>query len=158
MNSKLKAGDLLYRTKGIVEHSGVYIGNNEVLHNSPTNNTEIVKLSKFAEGKDVKVIYQPVKDMEELLVRMKMLTSKETKYQWFANNCEQVSYLIIRGKKHSPQIIASSFGFMAGVALAKDLGWQKALLAGAVGGLIGCMISNASRKYDTVISPELNIN
>lgn len=158
MNSKLKAGDLLYRSKGIVEHSGVYIGNNEVLHNSPTNNTEIVKLSEFAEGKNVKVIYQPVKDMEELLARMQMLTSKGTKYQWFANNCEQVSYLMIRGKKHSPQIVASSFGFMAGLALAKDLGWKKALLAGAVGGLLGCMISNATRKYDAVIAPELKIN
>lgn len=158
MNSKLKAGDLLYRTKGIVEHSGVYIGNNEVLHNSPTNNTEIVKLSEFAEGKNVKVIYQLVKDKEELLARMKMLTSKETKYQWFANNCEQVSYLIIRGKKHSPQIVASSFGFMAGLVLAKDLGWKKALLVGAVGGFLGCMISNATRKYDVVIPAELDIN
>ena len=158
MDSKLKAGDLLYRSKGIVEHSGVYIGNNEVFHSSPTNNTEIVKLSKFAEGKNVKVVYQPVKDMEELRVRVKMLANKETKYQWFANNCEQVSYLIIRGKKYSPQIIASSFGFMAGLALAKDLGWKKALLAGAVGGVLGCMISNATRKYDAVIAPELKIN
>ncbi|MEL0623795.1 lecithin retinol acyltransferase family protein [Marinomonas arenicola] len=158
MNSKLKAGDLLYRSKGIVEHSGVYIGNNEVFHNSPTNNTEIVNFSEFAEGKNVKVIYQPIADRQDLLARMNMLTSKETKYQWFANNCEQVSYLIIRGKKHSPQIVASSFGFMAGLTLAKDLGWKKALLAGAVGGLLGCMISNETRKYDSVISPEPNLS
>jgi hypothetical protein len=151
MNSKLKAGDLLYRSKGIVEHSGVYIGNNEVLHNSPTNNTEIVKLSDFAQGKNVKVIYQPVKDMDELLVRMKMLTSKKTKYHWFANNCEQITYLMIRGKKHSPQIVASTIGFTTGFILAKNLGLPKALLVGAIGGLLGCMISNESRRYDSVI-------
>lgn len=157
MNSKLKAGDLLYRTKGIVEHSGLYMGNNEVFHNSPTNNIEVVKMSDYAEGKPVKVIYQTVADREDLLARMQMLTSKETKYQWFANNCEQISYLLIRGKKHSPQIVAASMGFVTGFVLAKNLGLPKALLVGAAGGLLGCIISNETRKYDEVIQPEPKI-
>uniref|UniRef100_UPI0018C34F61 NlpC/P60 family protein n=1 Tax=Vibrio anguillarum TaxID=55601 RepID=UPI0018C34F61 len=49
MKNKLNIGDLLYRSKLLVEHAGIYLGKGKVLHNSPSGNVEICAL----EGKRV---------------------------------------------------------------------------------------------------------
>ncbi|RBO82661.1 lecithin retinol acyltransferase family protein [Marinomonas aquiplantarum] len=156
MDSKIKPGDKLYRSKSIVEHSGVYLGNNQVVHNSPSNHTEVVGLEEFADGKAVKVISNQHTDVGELNARVQTLLSKETKYQLFSNNCEQVSSFLLTGKKYSPQIAATGVGFVGGFAGAYISGGKpnikSALMFGALGALIGCLVSNATREYDDVIT------
>ncbi len=54
MNSNLSIGDLLYRSKLLVEHAGIYLGKGRVLHNSPDGNVEICTLEEYANGKPTK--------------------------------------------------------------------------------------------------------
>ncbi|AZS25629.1 hypothetical protein DYL72_11820 [Vibrio anguillarum] len=56
MKNKLNIGDLLYRSKLLVEHAGIYLGKGKVLHNSPSGNVEICALEEYANGKPVKVV------------------------------------------------------------------------------------------------------
>lgn len=156
MNSNLKPGDKLYRSKSFVEHSGVYLGNNQVVHNSPSNHTEIVELEKFADGKPIKVISNRHTDESGLKARVQMMLSKETKYHLFSHNCEQVSNLLLTGKKYSPQITATAVGlvggFMGGYFSGEKPNIKSGLMFGVLGGVIACMASNATREYDDVIS------
>ncbi|WP_417552758.1 NlpC/P60 family protein [Marinomonas fungiae] len=69
----VRPGDLLYRTKGIVEHAGIYLGNKQVFHNSPDNDVEVVSFEQYAAGKEVKVIHKSVDDVALLAKQLELI-------------------------------------------------------------------------------------
>ncbi|MBF4260020.1 NlpC/P60 family protein, partial [Vibrio anguillarum] len=82
MKNKLNIGDLLYRSKLLVEHAGIYLGKGKVLHNSPSGNVEICALEEYANGKLVKVVLSHLSEdkKNKLFNQAEQLIKKARKY------------------------------------------------------------------------------
>lgn len=151
MNSKLKIGYLLYRTKGLVEHAGVYLGNNTVLHNSPTGDVEIVEYEEYAQGKEVKVIITDNTNLALLKVRLSDIFQQDHSYSAASNNCEHIANFLVQGRKYSPQLRAAVIsGAIMGLLSCKS-GKGNPLLMACLGAAGGTLLSNSLRKYDQKI-------
>ena len=153
MNTNIKPGYLLYRSKGFVEHAGVYLGRSQVLHNSPSGDIEVVSFSEYANGQVVKVIETGEYDHSVLAQRLVTLLESDSKYHVSGNNCEHIARMMIHGRRFSPQIQAT----MAGAIIAGLASWKTGkgnpFLMMLLGGLSGCALSNAAREYDGHVSP-----
>ena len=83
--------DLLF---GYAEHSGIYIGNDEIVHLNKHGEIEIVSPEEFIDGTTAISIYVSCKgneavgdeDVAELAEDM---VGEEKDYQWLMNNCHQ---------------------------------------------------------------------
>lgn len=153
MKNKLNIGDLLYRSKLLVEHSGIYLGKGKVLHNSPSGNVEICALEEYANGKPVKVVLSHLSEdkKNELLNQAEQLIKKARKYGVLNNNCEHLASTVLHDKPSSEQLQGASLGAVAGLLLAHCNQSKNSLLYILAGGLIECMAVNAARKYDCVV-------
>ncbi|EGR4294286.1 hypothetical protein DDN98_10900 [Vibrio cholerae] len=153
MKNKLNIGDLLYRSKLLVEHAGIYLGKGKVLHNSPSGNVEICALEEYANGKPVKVVLSHLSEdkKNELLNQAEQLIKKARKYGVLNNNCEHLASTVLHDKPSSEQLQGASLGAVAGLLLAHCNQSKNSLLYILAGGLIGCMAVNAARKYDCVV-------
>lgn len=153
MKNKLNIGDLLYRSKLLVEHAGIYLGKGKVLHNSPSGNVEICALEEYANGKPVKVVLSHLSEdkKNELLNQAEQLIKKARKYGVLNNNCEHLASTVLHDKPSSEQLQGASLGAVAGLLLAHCNQSKNSLLYMLAGGLIGCMAVNAARKYDCVV-------
>ncbi|OUS31932.1 hypothetical protein A9Q99_02230 [Gammaproteobacteria bacterium 45_16_T64] len=148
MNTNIKPGFLLYRRKGFVEHAGVYLGRNQVLHNSPSGDVEIISFVEYADGKVVKVIETGEHDNAVLVQRLTVILQDSGQYHVSANNCEHIANLLIYGRRSSPQIQASVTGMIVGGLAGLNMGRGNPFLMVFIGGLVGGALSNALRKYD----------
>ena len=148
MDSKLKVGDLLYRRKGIFDHVGVYMGNNQVFHNSPSGDTEVVSYHDYAECKAVSVVAIGHHNSPELIARLEVMLLADSRYHPAANNCEHIANELIHGRRYSPQLQAG----VICAGLAGLISWKSQkgspLLMMLTGAISGCLLSNAIRKYD----------
>ncbi|MBL4826718.1 MAG: hypothetical protein JKY66_03230 [Spongiibacteraceae bacterium] len=114
MDTNIKAGFLLYRSKVFVEHAGVYLGKDQVLHNSPTGDVEIISFAEYADGKTVKFIETGEHDYTVLTQRLTSMLQDSEQYHVSANNCEHIANMLIYGRRFSPQIQASLTGAIVG--------------------------------------------
>ena len=146
MNSKLKPGDLLHRSKGIIQHAGVYLGDGLVLHNQPTVGSKVTSYAQYAVGKTVKVTRFKRTDLNKLTERLYEIIDDNQGYALFGNNCEHIASYLIQGRKLSPQIQATTICAVIGGAIGHRNG--KLAYGLILGGLIGLAIANTSRKYD----------
>lgn len=153
MKNKLSIGDLLYRSKQLVEHAGIYLGKGLVLHNSPDGNVDICALEEYANGKPVKVVLSHLskEKQSDLFNQAKLLIKKGKKYGVLDNNCEHLASSLLYGKPSSEQLQGAGLGAVAGLLLAHCNHSKNSLLYVLAGGLIGCMAVNAARKYDCVV-------
>ncbi|MBF4222625.1 C40 family peptidase [Vibrio anguillarum] len=153
MKNKLNIGDLLYRSKLLVEHAGIYLGKGKVLHNSPSGNVEICALEEYANGKLVKVVLSHLSEdkKNKLFNQAEQLIKKARKYRVLDNNCEHLASTVLHDKPSSEQLQGASLGAVAGLLLAHCNQSKNSLLYILAGGLIGCMAVNAARKYDCVV-------
>lgn len=150
MNKKLSIGDTLYRRKGIVEHVGLLIRPDQVLHNSPDGNVQISSFLEYSEGKNVKVVSNSLAPHEKLRLlneAEKMLNQAQT-YGVITFNCEHLVSLIQSGKPTSEQLQGSCIGGLIGFAMALLTNSQNKAAWTATGALIGCTVVNANRAYD----------
>lgn len=146
MHSKLKPGDLLHRSKGIVQHAGVYLGDGLVLHNQPSEGSAVTSYSQYAEGKTVKVTSTSRTDLNKLTERLHEIIDDDQSYTLFGNNCEHITSYLTQGRKISPQIQATTMCAAIGGLIGNRSG---NLAYGLIlGGLAGLVIANVSRKYD----------
>ncbi len=148
MHPILKAGDLLYRRKGFVQHAGVYLGTDQVLHNSPSSNVEITDFNTYSNGKAVKVINIDHGNLHALKARLHQILSADNLYRLTHCNCEHIANFLIHGRAYSPQIQASLAGALTSGLAAYKSGSKKWLAFALAGAAAGCIISNLSRKYD----------
>lgn len=153
MTYNLKPGDLLYRSKGFVQHTGIYWGNRQVLHNTPANGVAITEYEQYSEGKTVKVVRTDIDDKPLVAERLKAIMASNSEYHLLANNCEHIAHLMITGRKSSPQIQATLIGAIAGVLIGSGTNKSHWLTSLICGGLAGCLLSNLNREYDAVIAP-----
>lgn len=158
MNDKLKLGDLLYRSKGFVEHAAVYIGNNKVVHTSPEKGREVIDVEDYSAGQSIKVVRTNVDNQELLEKRLKEILSTSANYQLLTDNCEHLASYLLYGRKTSPQIQAAFCGAIVGLILGQKMRtWERIALI-AVTAMAGCCVSNITRKYDVQIDDYRNID
>lgn len=148
MYSRLKLGDLLYRSKDIAQHAGVYLGNGQVFHNQPDQGASITSYTQYTEGKVVNVITAANIDPQLLTERLLEIIGNDERYHFLANNCEHAANYIIYGRKLSPQIQAIIIGAIFGGLIGGQSKGSNWLLGLAFGGMAGLLIANATKKYD----------
>jgi hypothetical protein len=153
MKNKLNVGDLLYRSKLFVEHAGIYLGDNRVLHNSPDGNVHICTLEKYPDRNPVKVVLSRLsaEQKNELLFNAKQLIDKAKSYGVLSFNCEHLVSSVLFGKPASEQLQGAGIGAVAGLLLASSNQSKNLPLTICIGALLGCVAVNAFRKYDHVI-------
>lgn len=151
MDTKLKIGYLLYRTKGLVEHAAVYLGNNTVLHNSPSGDVEIISYEEYAQDKTVKVIVTDSHNLALLEARLESIIQQDGSYNAASNNCEHIANFLIKGRKYSPQLRAAIISATVMGFLSWKSGKGNPLLMACLGAAGGTVLSNALRKYDQKI-------
>lgn len=151
MKSKLRTGDLLYRSKGLVEHAAVYIGNELVCHCSPTNDVEIITVDEYSEGKTVGVIHTDIENKDLLQHRLKQILAANKTYSVFANNCEHIASYLIHGRRESRQLQTTLMCSLLGAVVSRNASLRDQLLMILLFSILGCAISNATREYDEKI-------
>lgn len=144
-------GSLLFRSKGIVEHVGIYLGFNRVIHTVPETGIAIVDVKEFSAGKSVRVVKAEHVDELTLSARIRELMSSNTEYSLSARNCQHIANYILTGNKKSPQLRWSiTSAVIAGLlALGNN---RNPLPYLAFGGLFGCLAYSASLKFDNTIN------
>ncbi len=151
MEIKLNIGDLLYRSKGIVQHVGVFLGGNKVLHNSPDCNTVIVTLEKFSANKPIKVVRRSIKEPELFKQRIDYALTIGKTYNPLCYNCEQLATYVVEGSSQSKQIVGTVVGSAIGLIIDRVFNLKSPFLSSAAGGVVGCALVNKQRKYDSEV-------
>ena len=153
MKEKIKIGDILYRSKGAVEHAGAYFGSSKVIHNSPDGNVQTCSIEQFSDGKTIKVKMSKLSltQEEDFLQRAKLALTKTNKYNPVIFNCEHLVSEILDGVRSSPQIKGTVIGGTVGTLIAASSNSKHSWFFALAGGLIGCSLVNSQRKYDHVI-------
>ncbi|MGB0664265.1 MAG: NlpC/P60 family protein [Pontibacterium sp.] len=158
MNTKLEMGYLLYRTKGVVQHAAVYLGNHKVLHNSPSGGVEIISYEEYAQDKEVKVVKTDHLNCEALKARLVLIFEQDLTYSKYLNNCEHIATLLIEGRKYSPQLRAAIISAILVGGLSLKTGKGNPLLLAGVGAIAGLFLVNTLREYDATIPAIKNAN
>lgn len=148
MNCKLKMGDLLYRSKGLVEHAAIYLGNNLVFHTSPKNGPETLSLEEYSEGKVIKVIHTNESDVAILQGRIEQIMQSAKRYNVLTDNCEHLASYLLLGRKLSPQLQATAVGAIVGLIIGRNMSRGGVFLSVLLCGALSCIFANATRKYD----------
>jgi hypothetical protein len=152
MNTKLKPGDMLHRSKGIVQHAGVYIGNGMVFHNRPERGAEVTSYSDYAEGKTVKVTCTKRPSLEGLPKRVQETIDTGPSYSVLSNNCEHSANYVISGRKISPQIQSVAICAAIGGVVGKRSG--NTAYGCLLGGLAGLALFSLLAKHDYIIESD----
>ena len=153
MNKNINIGDTLYRSKLFVQHVGLLVQEDQVLHNSPDGNIQLSSLEEYSNGKTVKVVSNDLDPIEQLklLNKAEQMLLRAKQYGVISFNCEHLVSLIQSGKPSSEQLKGAGVGAVAGLLLANRNQSKSSLTYALVGGIIGCMAVNAARKYDSVL-------
>ena len=104
----INIGDLLTRPKffGFVklEHKGVVVAPNTVLHNTPEKGEHLATLHEFSSGEPVKV-HRTGANPSSVIARSQKVLANPKKYDAVSRNCEHTAYEIICGIAKSPLVI-----------------------------------------------------
>jgi hypothetical protein len=153
MKEKMKIGDILYRSKGAVEHAGAYFGNGKVIHNSPDGNVQTCSIEQFSDGKTIKVKMSKLSSTQEdeFLQRAKQVLTKPHTYNPVTFNCEHLVSEVLNGVRSSPQIKGTVIGGTVGTLIAASTNSKHSWCFIFAGALLGCSLVNSQRKYDHAI-------
>lgn len=153
MKEKLKFGDLLYRSKSLVEHVGIVMENGLVLHNTPDVGPTLTSYEDYADGKTVKVVSSELtpQQQQSLNVRALQILEEARQYKLISFNCEQMATKVLHGVANSEQVRGALIMGGTTAVVAKALNSRYWWAYGLAGLAIGCLAANASRKYDYVI-------
>lgn len=134
--NSLHTGDILYRRKGPVMHVGVYLGNNQVIHNVPGKGEHICNFEAFREGKDVlaKPSGLPESQIKENAAQ---LLANPKDYQLFYRNCEHTAHDILKGNPVSRQLEEVEAWALIGAAFGQGFGRKGMVIGGVIGGIAG---------------------
>lgn len=150
MKKNLTPGDVLYREKGLVEHAGVYLGQERVIHNVPNGNTQITSLEDYSNGKTIKVISNNLTEPQQktLATNVEHYLSIDKNYNLLKFNCEHLATTLLDGAPSSKQIQGAALGALSALLLATKSKSKNALLFTLIGGVIGFTAVNLLREYD----------
>lgn len=102
--SKLNAGDLLSRPKGLVTHYGIAVASTEVLEIVPQSIPRIVTLERFANGRRVQVRQSHTSDRPAIVSRARQVASSGKLYNFATYNCEHVKNYVLTGTAYSESV------------------------------------------------------
>ena len=153
MNDNLKMGTLLFRSKGIFEHVGVYVGFGRVVHTIPETGVNVVSIDEFGDGNCIRVVDVDDIDSATLSSRINEVLSGDNAYSLSKRNCQHIANYIISGNKKSPQlrwsitsaVIAGCYAVYRGVNPTPYI---------AIGGLIGCLAYSTSINVESTIEAD----
>lgn len=154
MKQKLKIGDILYRSKGlVVKHAGAYFDDDLVIHNSPDGDVQISSTDQFSEGKSIQVVASELSVLQakQFQLRAKEKLGQPKSYNVLSSNCEQLVSEILTGTASSPQVKGAVLGGVTAAILAKSINSKHILWLSLAGIVAGCVAVNAQRNYDYVI-------
>lgn len=117
MNNSLSPGDIIYRNKAYAyNHYGIYVGNNQVFHNTPLKGEHFSTLGEFLNGEKLEI--KP-STYQERLKRLENIKAKPVlqDYSLFTNNCEHTVTSLSGVFPYSKQLILTAF-FAIAVAYA----------------------------------------
>lgn len=154
MHSKLKPGDLLHRSKGIVQHAGIYLGNGLVIHTQPGKGVNITSYTVYANGQQVNVTSSNT-DAELLATRLTEIIGDDQRYKLLSNNCEHIAHFLLHGHKSSTQLSGATIGASIFGLIGYNTGKGNLLLWLAAGALTGLFYTNLMKKYDYKVEPVL---
>lgn len=144
-------GTELSRKKGVVEHKGLVIARNVIVHISPNNLPHIKEesLHAFLDGHQAVNVKRPPHYISEFAMRQRLNQLKQTKplYSLFKNNCEHLVTFLKTGTAESPQLKAAillALGGMAVGALYSENKTFGAFVGGALVTLGGLWLLNSS--------------
>jgi len=112
----INIGDIITRRKllGIIEHYGVVVGYDMVLHNTPGRGEHTATIAAFAGGQPVKV--KPTgADPSIVSARSQEILANPKRYHPFRRNCEHTALEATRGEAKSPTATASLLVFVVAV-------------------------------------------
>ena len=98
-------GDILLRAKGLFDHMGIYLGNREVLHNTPDKGVHISSVEVFANNKKLRVNKIPERQRHSVLKNAYEILRSPQEYSLFFNNCEHTVTSTVKGKAYSNQLL-----------------------------------------------------
>lgn len=118
----INIGDILTRRKllGLIEHRGVVIGYDMVLHNTPERGEHAATLADFADGQAIKV--KPTgADPSMVSTRSREILSRPQPYNPLKRNCQHTASEATDGVARSPgatlAILAMAIGVIFGVVI-----------------------------------------
>ena len=104
-------GKVIYRQKGVVNHTGIIVGNDlkgntYVFHNTPDyGKTVLTTLQVFAQGQPVYFDRTPCNYHGRQVVQNALNAHyKGQAYNVFQNNCQHITSQACRGEKSSPDL------------------------------------------------------
>ncbi|MCH7494371.1 lecithin retinol acyltransferase family protein [bacterium] len=107
----LRPGDEIAVSRGLYTHTGVYVGNSEVVHRAKPWDADgqggrVVRstIGSFARGGAVTIRSSPVPHRAPGVVAEALRRVGETGYGMVTANCEHFSTEVVKGKKHSSQV------------------------------------------------------
>ncbi len=106
MISDLKPGDVLRRRKTGVWHLGVYMGEGQVLHNSPDflEGERRTPYKSFSLGRDVYVAHSNPETRAAVMERASGIVAHPHAYSYVWRNCEHTVYEVMEGAARSPTV------------------------------------------------------
>ena len=106
MNHSLSIGNILTRPKlGFIDHMGVVVADNSILHNTPERGEHISTLDEFAAGEHVKIQRTKVNPFS-VIANSRRIIPNAKKYDLFGRNCEHTAYEALHGVPQSPKLVA----------------------------------------------------
>jgi hypothetical protein len=113
-------GDLLSRPKFLgvvaVEHFGVAVAPNTVLHNTPEKGEHLSTVEEFSAGQPITVRHTGV-DPSTVMARSRQILANPKKYHAVARNCQHTVSEILKGIATSPVVVTLFIVAMVGVLL-----------------------------------------
>ena len=106
---------------------------------------------EYAAEETVKVVTTSqhyIEQIGELAERLNLLLAADYRYCPASNNCEHIAHYLIYGRRFSPQIQAALSASIVATFLCWKMKRGNPLVVGAIGGIIGCVLSNLTRRYD----------
>lgn len=99
-------GSQLERAKGLglVRHVGIYLGDDQVFHNSPGRGEHISSLSDFAQNQPVRMTAGPSPAALQTVFRARQQATQPRPYSLLSWNCEHTARAVAGAPPESPQL------------------------------------------------------
>jgi uncharacterized protein YycO len=106
ISTPINFGDMLTSERLGYQHTATYIGNGNVVTNTPTRGEHICSLQEFADGREVRAVPVSQALRDAVYWNQRAILSDPRPYNLFNNNCEHTVHKLYGLPPRSPQVIA----------------------------------------------------